>query len=302
MKQAPPRATFSEQVAVGLASIAAPMLVALPLLCQHPVILPLVLSVLLVAPADSVLAAQLTAVLASAPVERLESINGATKILGALETDLDRDGTTEAIAWVRPALRQTPTLLVFRRKADGTGWERIVEGLAPGRLRAVSGQLEDTHVHRVAVDLVAGDGSRASNARVLGAAASTGMSLVAYDGFLHGDTRVAARFVIDLSAWALPKGTDNTCEKFEFSQPVSVVVGSIGGDSASSYLAALTEQDITVYRIRAIAADGRLSVESWMQPKPRGARELALDASGNITVIGSEGHAPLSRPDPPNDG
>jgi hypothetical protein len=266
------------------------------------VILPVVLSALLIAPADSVLAAQLTAVLDAAPIERLESVNGATKVLGALEADLDRDGTSEAIAWIRPALRQTPTLLLFRRKADGSGWERIVEGLAPGRLRAVSGELEDTHVHRVAADLVAGDGSRASNARVLGAAASTGMSLVAYNGFLHGDTRVAAKFVIDLSTWTLPKGNDKTCEKFEFSQPVSVVAGAIAGDSASTYLAALTEQDITIYRIRAIGADGRLSVESWMRPRPRGTRELTLDASGNISAVGSSGHAPLSRPDPPNDG
>jgi hypothetical protein len=170
---------------------------------------------------DSTLIREFSALLQAAPIERLESHTASLAVTQVILTDLDADGSTEAVVSIRPTLRQTPTLLVFRRSADGS-WERNREGLVPGRLRPVSGRLVDTHVHRVGIDMTAGDGSPQSNQRVLNAAASRGMSLVAFRGFLHADTRVGAALLVDLSQWPLPSGTTNTCEDFEFSQPEAI--------------------------------------------------------------------------------
>ena len=244
---------------------------------------------------DSLLAERIREALTRAPIERLETYAGVTEVAGALGHDLDGDGTPEAVAWLRPALRQTPTVLIFRRNAAGE-WQRVLEGLAPGRLRAVSGKLTDSHVHGVGVDMVAGDGSRENTQRVLAAGPARGMSLVAYEGFLHADLRQQATFVIDLSAGALPKGTDKTCEKFEFSTPETLVAGLLRGDGTRSYLVALTEEDLTLYRITAIDGDGRLTFETWMRPRPTGAIRLGLDAAGQAVVISAQGQTAIDAP------
>lgn len=249
-------------------------------------------------PADTVVLRHVTASLDSLPIERLDSLAPRTIVRGALVADLDGNGQREAVVWIQPSLRQTPTLLLFRESSAGA-WDRLREGLVPGRLRPLSGQLEDTHVHGVGVDLTAGDGSASVNRQVLAAAASQDMSVVAYPGFLHADKRVDATFVVDLSDWSLPKGVDKTCERFEFSRPESVVVGRLDGGGAQQYLVVLSEEDITIYSVQAISADGRLTLRSWMRPREAGTSALNRDASGAVRLTRRDGStAPIALPTP----
>jgi hypothetical protein len=246
-------------------------------------------------PNDSTVVRQFSAILDASPIERLDSLAAATVVRGVIIVDLDDDGHDEAVVWIRPSLRQTPTILIFRRSAPDH-WERLVEGLVPGRLQPVSRRLVDTHVHRVGADLVAGDGTPASTHSVLGAGASRGMSMVAYRGFLHADLRKTAPFVVDLSSWTLPKGTVDTCEPFEFSQPESLAFGTLDGGGAQRYLVALTEQDVTIYRVDSLAADGRLRMASWMRPRPAGTLGVARDPAGNVHLVRANGSAPVPAP------
>jgi hypothetical protein len=243
---------------------------------------------LALAPADTSVLRQVAASLDSLPIERLDSLEARTVLRGAIVADLDGDGQQEAVVWIQPSLRQTPTLLLFREARAG-GWARLREGLAPGRLRPLSGQLEDSHVHGAGVDLTAGDGSAEVNRQVLAAAASQNMSVVAYPGFLHADMRVNASFVVDLSEWTLPKGVEKTCERFEFSRPESVAFGRLEGGGAQQFLVVLSEEDVTIYRVEAISADGRLTLRSWMQPRAAGTSALERDASGVVRLTRRDG-------------
>lgn len=246
-------------------------------------------------PVDSTLIREFTAVLAASPIERLESHAGSPTVTDVVLADIDADGRLDAVVSIRPTLRQTPTLLIYRR-ADSGAWERVREGLAPGRLRPVSGRFVDTHVHRVGLDMTAGDGSPEANQRVLNAGASSEMSLVAYRGFLHADMRVGATLLVDLSTWPLPSGTENTCEDFEFSLPAGVVVGSLGDAGEVPHLVALTEEDITVYRVEHISPEGRLALKSWLLPRPADVTAVTRAPDGTIQLVQGESRSPLRVP------
>lgn len=257
--------------------------------------LTVVAALLAVGVPDTALVREFSTLLETAPIERLEGFSGSTRVTDVLLSDLDGDGVAEAVVSLRPALRQTPTLLIFRRSASG-GWERILEGLAPGRLMPVSGAFGDSHVHRVGADLTAGDGSPESVQRVLTAGSASKMSLVAYRGWFHGDVRVGATYVMDLSSWSLPHGTENTCEQFEFSLPLAVVAGTLSGAGAQRYLVALTAHDVTIYRIEAITANGRLVQQSWLLPRPSDVTALSLAADGSVHIVSAAGASPIRVP------
>lgn len=259
--------------------------------------MPLVLATLLAlaAPTDSTLLREIEALLRAEPIEQLESHFRPLTVTSATLADLDGDGRAEAIVSIRPTLRQTPTVLIFRRATAGS-WERVREGLAPGRLRPVSGMLVDPHVHRVGMDMTAGDGSAESNQRVLNAGASRGMSVVAYKGFLHADMRVGTSVLVDLSAWPLPEGTENTCEAFEFSQAEAVAAGSLAAGGDATYLVALSEDDLTFYRVRSITAEGRLELSSWLVPRPAGTTSVLRGDDGSLQLLQGARRTPLRAP------
>ena len=245
---------------------------------------------------DSTLVREFEAVLRTNPVERIDSVASTTGVRGAILADIDADGDTEAIVWIAPGLRQTPTVLLFSRNAGGA-WQRIAEGLAPGRLSRVTNQSQDTHRFGSAADFSAGDGSPAIIERILTAGLSAGsMSLVAYKGFVHGDVRRGSVFVLNLQSWALPPDVTNTCAAFEFPAVESVVVGTLRGAGSDPFLVALTGEDITFYRITAISEAGRLSVTSVLRKRERGVQGLELQSDGSIALRVGARLRPLTAP------
>ena len=244
---------------------------------------------------DSTLIREFTEVLRAAPIERVDAAAAATAVRGVLVDDLDADGRAEAVVWIEPRLRQTPTVLLFSRAADGS-WVRIAEGLVPGRLVRVSGRFTDTHTLGLAADLTAGDGSRDMIERMLGAGAASGMSFVAYRGFLHADNRQNATFIVDLQDWALPPGVEKTCESYEFSSVQSMRIGRLAGGGASRFLVALTEDDVTVYRITSISPSGRLAATSVVRTRERSVRGLTQLADGSVALETNSGTRPIAAP------
>lgn len=255
----------------------------------------LAVALLLAPPQDSPIRTEFESVLRAAPIEVFDSVAGATVVRGALLADVDADGTQEGVVWIRPGFRQTPTVLLFRRSSDGH-WTRVTEGLAPGRFTAVSGRLRDSHALGAGVDLTGGDGGPAVQDRILAAASASRMSVVAYQGFLHGDARTGATFIVDLQKWPLPKGTDKTCESFEFSAVDVVDVGPLEGGGAAPYLVALTPEDVTIYRIASIAGSGRLTATSVLRPREADVTGLGRDAAGRIVLMTSGGTRPVPAP------
>src|SRR6476469_146412 len=182
---------------------------------------------------DTALVSEIQKALRVAPIERALSRDYKTRVLGAIEADLDGDGVPEAVAWIAPVLRQTPTVLIFRRDVAGKHWTRIREGLAPGDLEEVHSSRIDLHTLGDGIDMSAGNSADSTIAHLFAVGATNGMSLVAYKGFLHADQRNDATFVVDLRATALPKEGALTCEQFEFSDVDAVAFGPAADGAAS---------------------------------------------------------------------
>jgi hypothetical protein len=194
-------------------------------------------------------------------------------------------------------LRQTPTVLIFRRDVAAKDWKRIREGLAPGDLEEVHSDRIDLHTLGDGIDMSAGNSADSTIAKVFAAGAKSGMSLVAYDGFLHADRRNDAAFVVDLRGTPLPKDGTLTCEQFEFSDVDAVAFGLVL-DGAASMLVTLTRHNVTLYRIDSISAVGTLVMHSWIHPRPAGVTGLKRTPSGTIVLTKASGTAPVAAPPP----
>jgi hypothetical protein len=238
------------------------------------------------------------AVLAAAarePVEAFGTGPGAAVVGEAQWLDVDSDGRPEAFVRITPSFRQTPTILVYTYSQQN-GAQRLLEGLAPGRLRAVSGRLKDSHATGDGLDLVAGNPTTPQDVdKLLGAFVPNGMSLVRYRTFLHGDVRKGFVGYVDLSDRALPSSATNTCADVEFSMVESLAAGTLAGASGM-FLAALTREDVTLYRFRAIRPNGLLDKQVWVVPRPVGTRSLSVSPGGAIQFVNAAGVTPVPAP------
>src|SRR5262245_55785115 len=244
---------------------------------------------------DTALTAEIQKALRVVPIERALSRDYETRVLGAIEADLDRDGVPEAVAWIAPMLRQTPTILIFRRDVARKDWNRLIEGLEPGDLEEVHSARIDLHTLGDGIDMSAGNPADSTIAKLFAAGAKSGTSLVAYKGFLHADRRNDATFVLDLRGTALPNEGTLTCEQFEFSDVDAVAFGPVV-NGAASMLVTLTRHNVTLYRIDSISAVGTLVMHSWIQPRPAGVTGLKRTPSGTIVLTKTSGTAPIAAP------
>ncbi len=196
--------------------------------------------------------------LQTTPIEAFDSATGATTVSFALELDLDGDGTNEIAAALRPAFRQTPTLIFFRRTADGT-LSRIVEGLAPGPLTPLSGRLKDSHTQRVGVDMTPDPGPKPLDTLAfVRIAMAQKFSVVVYRTFFHMDMRNGTHFLIRETNAMLPHPDDQTCEGFQFSPIEGMAYGTYAGSDTTKYLAVQTQGELTLYHFSGVETPGWL--------------------------------------------
>ena len=104
----------------------------------------------------------IAAVRSAAERETIEAFGtaGLVTVQGIQLLDIDGDDFPEAFVRVSPTYRQTPTVIAYSFDKR-TGPKRIMEALAPGRLRPTSGALRDSHASGEAADMTAGNAAKA---------------------------------------------------------------------------------------------------------------------------------------------
>ena len=246
----------------------------------------LVLRLTLQSPDTAAVAAVRTAV-EHAPIEVFGKYSGKVRVRELEQLDVDGDGVPEVFVWIEPSFRQTPTILVYAYTTAGA--RPFVQALVPGRLRRLSGRLQDSHTLGRAVDMTVGHGEPFDTVKFIGVAVERGMSLVGYRGFFHADMRDGFVTFVNLFDRAFPTADTATCNNFEFSHIDGMLAGRLAGDTVSRYLVALTDSDITIYRFRGLGPRGTFNVQSWMVPRPSTTAALTLLHDGTVGMTNIDG-------------
>lgn len=201
--------------------------------------------------------------------EVLQGTHYRTRIENLIIADVDNDGRNDVTVQFLPHYRQSATV-VFYRVSESTEVTRVVEGLAPGPLQAISGDFLDSHVLGLGVDFSIADSQGSAEAGDTARKLALGHfgGLVAYASFFHADARAGKGAFIDLThIQDLPES--RSCESFEFSRTREIAVGKLKGRN-QNYLAAWVGNEIYIYLIRAFRDDGLLDKKSWVRRAPSG--------------------------------
>lgn len=179
------------------------------------------------------------------------------KVKNVIEADLDDDGEDEVIFHVTPHYLQSPTIIIFK-VSKSLRVSRVIEGLAPGPLVALTGDFIDSHTLGEAADFTIGkvQGDPVKRRDVVKASLEKMGGVVEYRNFFHIDGRKGKGSYIDMTNLAKPPAKDN-CEAFEFSMPDAVTVMQ-KDDGSGNYLLALVGKSMYSYKIHKIREDGFL--------------------------------------------
>jgi len=179
------------------------------------------------------------------------------RVNSAIEADIDGDGEDEVVLHVTPHYLQSPTIIIFRVTKD-MEVTRVIEGLAPGPLVALTGDFLDSHALGEAVDFTIGtDQSNPEKRREVVILTLEKMgSVVEYRNFIHMDGRKGKGTYVDMTGLEeLP--SMETCENFEFSMPDEVAVMP-KNDGTGNHLLARVGNVVYSYKIHKIRGDGFL--------------------------------------------
>jgi len=191
-----------------------------------------------------------------------------TRIEGVLDVDVDNDGNKELVVLFYPHYLQSAPIVIYKIDANGVV-KRVTEGIAPGPVRPISGDYLDSHAVGSGADFTI-SGGKSDPAGIIGVLKKSGVGgLVIYDHFYHMDGRSGAPAVVDMRGVKLPPGTLD-CSKFEFSRVKQIAAGGLREDPSKNYLAAWVGNEVDVYLIRGISADGLLDKTKWVVKAPAG--------------------------------
>ncbi len=171
--------------------------------------------------------------------------------------DLDGDGIDEVVLVVNPHYRQSPTILIFQVDKN-LKVKRVIEGLAPGPIKPVSGDHIDSHTLGLAADfsMSTKNGKPINREEIIGVTMDQFKGVVEYKTFIHADHRAGNGMYIDMRhVKNIPK-KDN-CEAFEFSRVEGIMIAKRDGDNAN-WLVAKVGDALYGYKIRKISKKGLL--------------------------------------------
>lgn len=179
------------------------------------------------------------------------------KVKNIIEADLDDDGEDEVIFHVTPHYLQSPTIIIFKVSKD-LKVARVIEGLAPGPLVALTSDFIDSHTLGEAVDFTIGkeQSNPAKRKEVVKLSLEKMGGVVEYRNFIHMDGRKGKGSYIDMTNLAKPPAKEN-CEAFEFSMPEAITVMA-KKDGSGNYLLAHVGKSMYAYKIHKIREDGFL--------------------------------------------
>jgi hypothetical protein len=92
---------------------------------------------------------------------------------------------------------------------------------------------------------------------------------VVYDTFYHVDHRTGPPSYLDMRGVKLPTKLHD-CSEFEFSRVRQIAVGGIREDPLKNYLAAWVGDEVYVYLISHVSAQGMLDKKLWTIKAPEG--------------------------------
>src|SRR5437588_350337 len=191
-----------------------------------------------------------------------------TRIENILVADIDGDGRKELIVHFLPHYRQSATIVIYQVSSK---FEvvRVTEALAPGPMKAITGEFLDSHTLGMAVDFDIGDkqNDAAARSKALKGALSKFGGVVAYRDFFHVDNRSGNSAYIDMTHINFSPAK-KSCESFEFSKVRQIAVGNSKSDKARNYLAAWVDDEIYIYVIKNISKDGMLDKQKWVKKVP----------------------------------
>jgi hypothetical protein len=188
------------------------------------------------------------------------------KVENFMAADLDGDGVPEVIAHMKPHFRQSPTIVIFKVSKD-LKVQRVMEGLAPGPLQALSGRYLDSHTLGEGMDFQAEmkPGANAENGLVKAIVKSQKGGLVIYKKFAHLDGREGLPSYIDMREVDLPPGA-NTCDDFEFSDVEQVEVTTRFSNDGHNVIAAHVGKQVYAIRIQRFLPNGLLEKSVTVHP------------------------------------
>jgi len=243
------------------------------------------------------------------PLERFGTARPPLRIRGWARLDVDGDGVPEIVLWTEPWYRQSPAITVFAVAADGMA-RPLVEGFAPGPLVPPRAGLRDPHAQKLGADIVdrAAESERAAGAPMdhgraegfgnaaVAAALHGAMHVVRYPAFVHTDGRIqTAGSYVDLSLEAGPFAGATSCAGFDFAPVDAVAAGSLAGDGAGRYVAAVAGGRVDLYRLDGFQPNGTFVKKRWTMPEPPGFARFVGGGPITYETVGGQ-RIPLPKP------
>ena len=181
--------------------------------------------------------------------------------------DIDQDGTREVFFWSAPHYHQTAPVLIYQVFDDGSV-KRVKEGLAPGPLVDLTGELGDSHRTGYAADEQIPNASPGDLSLMVKSFVRFRMQVVEYSHFYHTARAGDAGGYLDMTHQKRFTEEDrNSCLEFQLSRTMAIGSGRIG-DSEYPFFVALAGDTIDIYRIKGIDRFGFLDKTIWRIDKP----------------------------------
>jgi len=190
--------------------------------------------------------------------------------------DIDNDGITEVFLETFPHYRQSPTITIYQVYSNDSV-SRIIEGLAPGHLIALSPEDDyfDSHTTGTAVDMTLGEYDYEKYIKLAESSFTFGMSTVLYKNFIHTDQREGKPVFLDLT-YLNDYSNETSCANFQFSRPDFIIAGKVEGHESKFFIAKV-EKELFCYKIKGIKSNGLLDKEVKVLKVPKDFKEFTFD-------------------------
>jgi len=184
-------------------------------------------------------------------LEQFKNIKYQIKVIDVAVGDLNNDGNKEVIIAIKPHYLQSPSIIIFQvnNKMHVT---KVIEGLAPGNIKLISGDFIDSHTIGEGVDIIIKpEKTNIDKNIIIQNIIQVFNGVVEYQEWVHVDKR-KNKMYIDMKHINFPN-KNNNCEKFEFATIKYIKIIKI---KERNFLLAHVDNLIYIYRIDSFLKNG----------------------------------------------
>ena len=206
--------------------------------------------------------------------------------------DFENDGIIEVILNVNPHYLQSPTILFYQVFKDNSV-KRLIEGLAPGKLKKRTDKFLDSHTTGMALDLTI-EGKKTEKEKSIEDIFFTSLKIkpacmVFYESFIHMDYREGIGTFIDMTHIDNIPGNKLTCEGFEFYQIKDIETGIKDTKSNKKHLFVLIDNELFVYTINNFKENGLIDKDFTIEKLKYSSVSLLKNVNNDVRVIDKKG-------------